>query len=470
MINSTSKKYIYWGLFFHFAAVIFSIGYYNHDEQRQVLQMVGYKLSMIDKSFLDFQYQSQIRSWLHPIMYVWIGKIYLLFAKPDPFHLAMVFRFFSSLLGISSIWVLFKSFKTKLSFEISSENYFLFSSLMWFIPFLHARTSNENLCTSFFIFGLYFFKKSGKFKDYFWCGFLWAFSFFLRFQMAFMIIPAMIWSLFGDNLKARLKNFIPFTLGFLLMSIINTLIDFYYYGNLTFTPFNYIEVNFFKHYLTQFGTSPWYEYVSEGFRYGPKPFSLLFILSFFLFWLKRPKDLITAMTLPFFIIHSFIGHKELRFIFPIIMFLPIIMTILLDELPYINQKKLKIFFLFFNIPLIIYNSFIPASSLTIFYRHLYYKSKLVDKIYVFAPYEDYVKFYRKTEIKYPIINESELHQIVQNSNYSYFIATSSEQREAFSRETKCHQDYTLAPNWIYEISFLKHSKKFKKWSFFECGS
>lgn len=469
MLTAKSKKYIYLGIVFHLLAVIFSIGFFRHDEQREVLQMVGYKLGFYDSSYLAFQFKAQHRPLLQPLLYAWFAKLYSFFFSLDPNHLAMLFRLISSLLGLGSLWVLYKTFeKNLLENKGYQEIFFFFAAFLWFIPFLHARTANENLCSSFFIFGLYFLNTKVTLKDSFIAGILLGLSFIFRFQMVVMIATSVLWFIIYK--KYSLKQLITLAFGFLLTLGFSTLLDSQFYGHLTFAPYNYFNLNITQKFAEQFGTSPWYDYFLQAFKDGVPPLSLFFIFTFFVLWIKYPKSLLTWITLPFFIVHSLIGHKEFRFIFPMAFFLPIIFTFLIMELNIVVKKSWVIFFQVFNIPLLLFFTLLPSSNLMKYYEHLYYKKNIVDKVYVSKPFEDYTKFYLKNDIKYILFSPDEIKKIAVSEKKVYFFAMTIPERNSILENPQCKIDFSLFPQWLYEFEFLKKRRNFKSWTLVECSN
>jgi phosphatidylinositol glycan class B len=472
MLTRKSKKYIAVGIIFHLLAIIFSIGFFRHDEQRELLQTVGYQLGFYDSSYLSYQFHAHLRPWLQPLLYVWSAKIYSIFFDLNPNHLAMLFRFISSLLGISSLWVLYKTFEerfqeTKNDIK-NQEYYFFFAATLWFLPFLHARTSNENLCSSFFIFGLYHLAKKTSLRDALITGILLGISFVLRFQMVVMISTSVLWFLVFR--KYSIKNLLIIIFGFLLVVAISTVLDSHYYGQFAFTPYNYFNVNIIQKYVDQFGSSPWYEYFIQAFKDGVPPLSLFFIFTFLLLWIKFPKSLLTWITLPFFVVHSLIAHKEFRFIFPIVFFLPMIFTFLIMELNLVVKKSWVILFQVFNIPLLIYFSLIPASNLMNYYQHLYYKKDLVEKVYVTNPFEDYTKFYLKNDIKYTIYTPNEVKKLAASDKKVYFFAMNLQERDLILENAQCRIDFSLFPKWLYDLEILKKRRTFRSWTLVECSN
>lgn len=468
MLFPKSKKYIAIGLIFHIIAIIFSIGFYRHDEQREILQMVGHKLEMYDASYLSFQFHSEIRPVLQPMFYVWCSQIYLFFFDLNPHHLAVLLRLVSSLFGISSLWVLYKTFEDKLKNIENQTWYFFFAGLLYFLPFLHARTSNENLSASFFIFGLYFLRNKETWKNAFYAGMMFGICFVLRFQLIVMITSTILWFLIFQ--KYSFKKYLALTGTFLAVVGFNTFIDSYYYGHFSFTPFNYIYVNIIQKYVNEFGVTPFYDYFIQAFKDGPPPLSLLFIISYLALWIKFPKSLLTWMTLPFFIVHSLIGHKEFRFIFPIVFLLPYILTFLIMELQLKIERKWKILFLVFNIPLLIYFSFVPASNLMKYYEHLYSHENRIDKVYISAPFEDYTKFYLKNDIQYVLYKPQDLKKLITSDKKVYFFTMTLKERDLVLENPQCKNDFSLFPKWIYDFEIIKKRRTFRSWTLVECSN
>lgn len=468
MISSQSKKYISLGLVLHLLAVIFSKGYFNHDEQREVLQLVGYKLGNYDSSYLSIQFTSALRSWFHPGIYLLVSKILLLFSAFNPFTHAFYYRLVSSALGVVGVWALYKSFEEEINEKGMQEIFFLLSSIIWFFPFLHARTANENICSSFFLFGLYFLKKSTNLRGAFIAGLLFGLSFLSRFQMGFMVASTVFWFVIFQ--KYSWKKFSVLAFGVITAVILNIVLDTSLYGYLTFTPYNYFYINIVKGYAASFGVTPWYQYVIYAVKDGIPPLSVVYVLMFFTLWIRFPKSLVTWMTLPFVIVHSLIGHKELRFIFPILYFLPIIGVILIDQFKINTSGKLFKTFLWLNIPFLLFVTLTPASNLMKYYDYIYYKNYKVEKIYVSSFYEDYTKFYLKNDIKYVLYKPEEIKSLVVSANKVIFFTMSLKERDLVLANPQCKKDFTLFPEWIYEIEFIKKRRTFRSWTLVECSN
>lgn len=468
MLTTKSKKYILIGIVFHLIAAFFSIGFYSHDEQRQILQTVGHLLDQYDASYMSYQYSVALRSLLQPAFYAFISKIYLLFSHYDPNHLALLYRIVSSMIGASSLWVLYKTFENELSDEKYQSLYFFFAGLLYFLPFLHARTSNENFSSSFFIFGLYYLKNHSKWKNIALAGALFSICVMLRMQLAVMVASSTLWFIVYEKLSFKKIIFLIICFLFILAQI--TYLDSHYYGYFVFSPYNYFYVNIVLKYAAEFGETPWYNYFVLIFKNGPTPLGLFFLATYLVLWIKFPKNLITWITLPFLIAHSFIGHKELRFLFPLVFLIPFTLTFLIKELQLTITPKMKLYFLIINTPLLIYFSITPASNLMKYYEYLYYNETNVHTVYVTGPYEDYTKFYLKNDIEYRLYNLADMKNIINSDKNVFFFTMNIKERDLLLENPQCKSKFSLFPKWIYDFEFIKKRRTFRSWTFVECSN
>ena len=80
-----------------------------------------------------------------------------------------------------------------------------------------------------------------------------------------------------------------------------------------------------------FGKLPWSYYLVEGFNQYKISFLLLLVAVVICVWFDI-KNLMIASSLPFVIIHFLISHKEMRFLFPVINFIPFVIGMSIDIL------------------------------------------------------------------------------------------------------------------------------------------
>ena len=121
------------------------------------------------------------------------------------------------------------------------------------------------------------------------------------------------------------------------------LLDAWFYGNWVFAPWNYFYVNMVEDVASHFGVSPWYFYL-ERILNAPTPvIGILMLGSMAVLLLFDYKHVLVWCVLPFVLVHSMIAHKELRFLFPIVNFLPLMLILALQHIEkrWNNQSAIR---------------------------------------------------------------------------------------------------------------------------------
>lgn len=311
------KSWILISLAFHIIASFFSVGHLHPDEHYQLLEFLGYKLGTTPSSDLPWEFSAKMRPWFQPGIYYIITKFFSIFGLEDRFALTYIFRLLSITLGfVSSLHL------AKFCYEKYRHNIPVYLSLLfWPLPFLHARLSSEALAASIFTFALLSFFNNSK-KGLIKTGVLFGLTFLLRYHCGFMIFGLCLWSLIKKEKSVKELSILTIT----TMSVIgmSILVDFWGYGEMSFAPYHYTFQNIVENKAANYGVSPWWYYFKAVFNKLIAPIGITVIISFLITWIRKPLSWITFTTLPFFVIHCLIGHKEWRFLFPLIPFVPLV--------------------------------------------------------------------------------------------------------------------------------------------------
>ena len=326
---------------------------------------------------------------------------------------------------------------------------------LWPLPFFHARMTSENLATSFFIFGFYLIVKNllAKKRDQtlsyielFLSGLYFAAAFSFRNQIAVMIAFLALWLLVFR--KISLKSFLSVTFSFILFEVIFIFLDSYIVGELHFSAFNNWTYNVVMGVASSFGIDPWYRYFSKGFLKLYPPVSFFVILGFIFFWIRNPKHVITWITLSFLVVHSYIGHKELRFIYPLLPFSALVLPSFLSSLPKTRfWNGLFSFTLILNFILLGVSLFLPANTRMGLYKHFYENS--ISKLYVYKYFPKKMVFYTKEK-------KLETHQIESlrevRDQDSFWIVTNKLglREELIQKMSSCETIYDSYPYFFYK--------------------
>jgi hypothetical protein len=149
-------------------------------------------------------------------------------------------------------------------------------------------------------------------------------------------------------------------------------------------------------------------------------------------------------------------------------FLPLIIVFVLHSLGWQHKKNVRTWFLVINLPLLVYFSFTPAASSSRFFKYLYDRKNPVSVIHVFSFYEDNSKFYLKNDVNYTLIRENELPSKMKDKGPIYFLTKNLVEQELVLKYKECQVGFSLYPQWIYKIYFIKKRRTFRSWSFIEC--
>lgn len=345
---------IFISFFIHLIVSYSSIGFYAMDEHYQILEPLAQKLNLRDVHIYEiWEFGNGLRPWTQVYIFYFIIKFLQFFSIEDPFIWILVIKILLSILGFLSIFILYNFLIRKKLIEKNYFNTYIFF-FFWFLFYFHSRTSSENFSISVFIIGfvILFSLEKISYKNipiFIAVGLLFGLSILLRFQLVFILIPFFLW------LWIYYFNFIKvFSLGLLIILslILGLVIDFYGYGNFINTYYNYYYFNLVVGIFDGFGIEPWWYYISElTIKFSP-PIGLFFLLGMFIFWFKNFSNFITWITLPYFVIFTYLGHKEIRFIFPIMIFIPFFTIYLFNFLSAYKLHKTisisKIIFIFFN--------------------------------------------------------------------------------------------------------------------------
>lgn len=309
----------------------FSVGFHHFDEHFQILEYANYKMGYSDASDLPWEFGEKIRPTLQPWITVFFWKISNLFFEFNPFQFAFFLRLLTAVLSIIALVGIRQTFIQ----PIDPQNinwYYRFSFLLWFMPFVMVRYSSETWSALFFAFGLIFTFSKPKIWKYLLAGLFFASSFWFRFQITFAFIGLALWILVYE--KQNWQRIVSVVLGFCIASIIFYKLDCAFYHTQVFTPYNYYYQNIVLKVAEHYGTyGVWYYPVMYLLHLIP-PLSFVFLYIFIIFLKQNSKNVVAWIIFFFLLPHFVITHKELRFLFPLFIFVP-----------FVFEKSMKFIFL-----------------------------------------------------------------------------------------------------------------------------
>jgi phosphatidylinositol glycan class B len=463
-MRTLQRNVLIFSAIFHIFAVFYTEGFHRPDEYLGIFQWMQLKLGDISSEYLSWEFKAQIRTWIKPYFFSIIVTFCRFLKINNPFYQATILRFICSFFGFIAVYQISQSIiKSRKSDQFKKIALIAIGSL-WFLPFIHARTTGENLGASFFVFGCHFFLKRKNFL----AGLMMGLCFAFRFQMIFMIAPYILWQFIFNNFKVR--PFAKLLAGMVTSTLISTTIDYFGYGNWTFTPFNYYYQNIVLGVASSFGVDPWWKYFDYIFFKGIPPFSLIFLLVSLYSWIKRPFSIYSFVSIPFFIVHSLIAHKELRFLFPLWIFMPFLIAEFFERFPRVLKFIWKPY-LILSMPLMFYSSFTPAHSPIEFYKYIYYEKEPITKIHTLNLIRDQLFFYQKNPIELVYVSEPEKlkHIFTDLKKVEWFLTDTPSERELFLSNANCVIKYQSYSDLILKLGkILDLEKRWKTWTLFRC--
>lgn len=364
-------------------------GYFHPDEHFQLLEFANWKFGLMPAQALPWEFAAQMRPALQPVI-AWIAISAARWSGLyNPFILAFLLRLMTGLLA-------FTVYKKLAILTLTTEEKPLFFGLVfccWFMPMLSVRFSSENYAALSFLLACYYlldFQKHGHLLKIFGAGLALGISFCFRFQMAFAIAGILCWLVF--SLRAGGRPLLVFFMAGMLGLSIGLLADRWFYGTWVFTPWNYFRANIMEGKANAYGMEPWWWYLPEFCLKAIPPVSLLILAGLLAGIRKNKGHLLVWALIPFIAGHSIVAHKELRFLFPMVV--PVLWLTAQGFSAFDRQKwwpLVRKTALIVNLPLLLYATCIPLQSSVGMFQFLWnYPGK--EKIHVFAEKESPFKW------------------------------------------------------------------------------
>lgn len=443
----------------------FSSGYLHPDEHYQIIEFAGYINGWNNSSELMWEFESQIRSSIQPFLCALFLKIWKWINIDNPFHQGFLLRLITGLFSVFCIRFFVNSCN-KFVPQKFWKTFVVMSFFLWFLPFINVRFSSETWSGLFLLLGVGTILRGVK--NYFLLGLILGFSFLFRFQAGIIIATIFLWFLIKNSVTVKQVSRLCF--GFLAILFLGIFLDFLFYNNWTFTGWNYFYMAFLDINYLDFGVSPFYFYFKEVYRKAFTPFGVLIIASFIYALVKKRNHIVTWVIFVFVLIHSAIPHKEFRFLFPIINFLPLLIIWFVTRLSALDFTLIKfslfraVLFVFFVMnltSLTVASTIAPSTGLieTANQIHNLKSKKEVNFFYTkainpYTPYGMKANFYSARFVK--------MEEVFVDSTYS-FLFDKTDQMDVLAVSSN-HMHHEVVNDFIERLNLKLRNKNVNNWA------
>ena len=483
MAHTQYRKWFLLGLLVMIIAAWYSVGYNHPDEHFQVLEFFNYKFRHSPYTDLPWEYAAHCRPALQPFGVWCLAGVLNAVGLYDPFFLAFLLRLFA---GLFAWWVTCRMVILLLPGLATARGKQIFvcsAFLLWFVPYIGVRYSAENIAASCFFMALSLILQETevtvkrRFIYLFVAGLFFGFSLFLRLQIGFAFIGLAVWILFIKKMK--LRDMLILVLGGLAAIGIAVLIDHWFYGLWLFTPYNYFDVNIIKNVAAKFGVQPWWYYFIIFLQYGFTPLSICLIPLFFLGVGKKPWHVMSLVCITFLAGHFLIGHKEMRFLFPVSYAFIFLCSVGIDTLlqqPAIARSR--VFNILFkviailNIGLLVFKIFLPSQEVIKYYSFIAEYAKTHNTTIVSFNRSPFrfdtieVNFYKPQKIDVIVLHDPDsLTAVLRNNPGKSFIYLSHTLKPgAELAHCRIEKLYCFFPEWLLHIHFNNWQDRSNIWA------
>lgn len=442
----------------------FSVGVHQCDEIYQVYEFAGYKLGINQASELPWEFHEQMRSGIQPFCVYVITKALHALSIENPFTISCFIRTLQSLFSFLVLLQFLGLMEKEIRSKTMQAWLYGFGLLFWCLPYFHARFNSENFSATLFLLGLVLILRSierpNRLIPFLLAGLCMGIAFECRFQTSFMIA-----GLFGWLLVIKRASFSAVAiaiLGVVLSVGLGLIADHWLYDKWVLSWWNYVDLNLFKDKASQFGREPVYFFVLESLLQLIPPFSLLIIYFVIAFWVRFRTHVLTWITLPFILLHFFVAHKELRFLFPVLNFLPVMILLYVQS---VQSKPGRLtgllrssFFVKFsitvNVLLLVFFIFKPADNASFELRKIY---SLTGKHPLDLWYKDIDPYSDHGSLHYfrnpAITTISDTLKVIPKPNTCYYTPDFSGPDVLAKNNTVFVKQYSSFPAWFSYLNF-----------------
>jgi phosphatidylinositol glycan class B len=480
MIN-IPKNWLIFALLIHIIAAWYSVGHYHDDEYHQILAFTSSKIGLADSTELRWEYQDELRSGFQPFFAYTIVKPLSYLGIDSTFIHAFILRLISSLISIAALIYFIQAISPEIRDARIRKIGVYYLLFLWLQVFVNVRFSSEGWAESLFILGfsIYLINTRRTNNLNLLIGFIFGLAFLSRYQTGLMLAGFGLWMICIR--REKLEPLFTIIAGGIIALAFGVYCDYWLYNKFVLTTWNYLSVNLLEGRVEAFTHEPWWYYIYYSSVQILPPITLLLPAIVISFWIIFRKHPITWITIPFILFHNYIGHKEMRFLFPVLGFAPIMFALVSDKIITLDllKRNLSIIkfikFIFFtsliiNTVLLILVMFLPASKEVVMWEKcLSHITEPSNSVIILTPDigELSLNFYntQKIELASTETTNSIGDLITENKQKTvYFAARKMKhldklEKEGISSNLECQ----IVPNWLMSLNINNWTSRASLW-------
>lgn len=307
----------------YLCAAWFSTGFHAADEHYQVIAFAEAKLGNQPIDQMPWEYDARIRSAFLPTLCLAVFKGASGFGLNDPFGWSFLLRLLTALFALWSIRRFVRALRHKVPPALWRP-FLLLSFFLWFLPFLGVRFAGETWSGLFVLLALAeLLSPKPSTTRYLQSGLLLGLAFLCRPPTLALAAGIVLWLVVVK--REHFKGVLQLLAGIVLMIVAGVALDSWFYGEATFTAWNYLQLGIGGHEDHPFTPFAWWYYPAWIVKYGIPPIGLAILASFATLLVLRPKDILVWTIIPFLVLHFALAHKDLRFLYPVAFLIPLLL-------------------------------------------------------------------------------------------------------------------------------------------------
>jgi hypothetical protein len=314
-------------LVLHVGVTLRAVNPWHPDEHFQILEFAWARAGLAPLGDLPWEFAARIRPTLQPTLALGALGALRALGVESPYPWILALRLGTRALAFAGLVFVCARVAPTLG-RTGRRTLWLSALVLWFLPLLTSRFTSENWGGLALVLAIPLLEAEPRRGRDFAAGALLGLAFILRFQMAFACGALVLWLLTrGAEGRARAARVVA---GALPVVALGVLCDAWFYRGWVFTPWEYARTNLIEGVASTFGTSPWYWYLVQAPLWMAPPLGLALVVLCAVAVAARPRSPWVWATIAFVLGHSLIAHKELRFLFPMVYALPVLVAIGVD--------------------------------------------------------------------------------------------------------------------------------------------